>query len=87
MQLEALGWSESFANPFEALKGQQPDLAPARVSAAQREHYRLMSETGVLVHPGYFFDLRGGTFLVVSLLPEPAVFAEASRRMVGHLGT
>jgi alanine-synthesizing transaminase len=47
----------------------------------------LVTDAGVLVHPGYFFDLRGGTYLVVSLLPEPAVFAEAVRRMIGHLGT
>jgi alanine-synthesizing transaminase len=47
----------------------------------------LVTESGVLVHPGYFFDLRGGTFLVVSLLPDPAVFAEAVRRMIAHLGT
>ena len=31
----------------------------------------LVTQAGVLVHPGYFFDLRGGTFLVVSLLPAP----------------
>ena len=48
---------------------------------------RLVTEAGVLVHPGYFFDLRGGTFLVVSLLPEPALFAEAVRRMTALLGT
>ncbi len=48
---------------------------------------RLVSDTGVLVHPGYFFDLRGGTFLVVSLLPEPALFAEAVRRLTAFLGT
>jgi alanine-synthesizing transaminase len=47
----------------------------------------LVSETGVLVHPGYLFDLRGGTFLVVSLLPEPAIFAEAVGRLAGFLGT
>lgn len=29
---------------------------------------------GVLVHPGYFFDLEGDGFLVLSLLPEPAAF-------------
>lgn len=46
----------------------------------------LVTDTGVLVHPGYFFDLRGGTFLVVSLLPEPTLFAEAIRRMIGFLG-
>jgi alanine-synthesizing transaminase len=33
-------------------------------------------DRGVLVHPGYFFDLDdGGTFLVVSLLPTPDDFA------------
>src|SRR5262249_47650890 len=43
--------------------------------------------TGVLVHPGYFFDMQGGAFLVVSLLPETAVFAEALRRIAPVLGT
>jgi aspartate/methionine/tyrosine aminotransferase len=47
----------------------------------------LVTDAGVLVHPGYFFDLRGGTFLVVSLLPESTIFGEAARRMVAHLGT
>jgi alanine-synthesizing transaminase len=41
----------------------------------------LLAEDGVLVHPGYFFDLRGGTFLVLSLLPRPDVFAEGARRL------
>jgi alanine-synthesizing transaminase len=48
---------------------------------------QLVTHAGVLVHPGYFFDLQGGTFLVISLLPEPAVFVEAVRRTVAHLGT
>ena len=47
----------------------------------------LVTEAGVLVHPGYFFDLRGGTFLVVSLLPEPELFGDAVRRMGALLGT
>jgi len=47
----------------------------------------LVTDAGVLVHPGYLFDLRGGTFLVVSLLPHPAVFEEAIRRLAAHLGT
>jgi alanine-synthesizing transaminase len=41
----------------------------------------LLAEDGVLVHPGYFFDLRGGTFLVLSLLPPPEIFAEGVRRL------
>ena len=35
---------------------------------------RLLGEDGVLVQPGYFFDLRLGATLVVSLLPPPGVF-------------
>ncbi len=39
------------------------------------EHHR------VLVQPGYFFDLEGGPYLVVSLLTEPGTFAEGLRRL------
>ncbi|HEX3902818.1 MAG TPA: pyridoxal phosphate-dependent aminotransferase [Polyangia bacterium] len=45
----------------------------------------LVTETGVLVQPGYFFDLRGGTFLVISLLPAADVFATAIARLVAHV--
>jgi alanine-synthesizing transaminase len=43
---------------------------------------RLLEEAHVVVHPGYFFDMPPGTFLVVSLLPEPTVFAEGVGRML-----
>lgn len=36
---------------------------------------RLLEARGVIVHPGYFFDLDGDGFLVISLLPPPAHFA------------
>ena len=42
----------------------------------------LLDTTGVLVHPGYFFDFAGGAFLVVSLLPDPVVFREAIGRIL-----
>jgi aspartate/methionine/tyrosine aminotransferase len=45
----------------------------------------LLQRDGVLVHPGYFFDFATEDFLVLSLLPEPAVFAEGVRRLVGYL--
>jgi len=35
----------------------------------------LLERDGVVVHPGYFFDFPHEAFLVVSLLPEPDVFA------------
>jgi aspartate/methionine/tyrosine aminotransferase len=45
----------------------------------------LLDRAGVLVHPGYFFDFATDDFLVVSLLPEPAPFAEGVRRLAGAL--
>jgi len=45
----------------------------------------LVIEDGVLTHPGYFFDLRGGTFLVVSLIPRPEVFEPAIARLVARV--
>jgi alanine-synthesizing transaminase len=42
-------------------------------------------DRGVLVHPGYFFDFRTDDFLVLSLLPEPARFAEGVGRLVETL--
>ena len=42
-------------------------------------------EAGVLVHPGHFFDLPGEGFLVLSLLPPPAVFQEAIALLAGVL--
>jgi alanine-synthesizing transaminase len=45
----------------------------------------LLDRAGVLVHPGYFFDFASEDFLVLSLLPEPARFAEGVRRLAGYL--
>jgi len=41
----------------------------------------LLEEEGVLVQPGYFYDFPDDGRLVVSLLPEEAVFAEAAARL------
>ena len=46
----------------------------------------LLEQTGVRVHPGYFFDFATEDFLVVSLLPEPAAFAAGIRSLAGFLG-
>lgn len=37
----------------------------------------ILHDAHVIVHPGYFFDIHQGTHLVVSLLPEPDLFATA----------
>jgi len=45
----------------------------------------LLAEDDVLVHPGYFFDFPREAYLVLSLLPAPAEFDEALRRVLARL--
>lgn len=46
---------------------------------------RLLETAGVAVHPGYLFDLPGEGYLVLSLLPEPTIFAEGVRRLLAEV--
>ena len=39
----------------------------------------------MLVHPGYFFEFPAEAYLVLSLLPEPLVFADAVERLLDSL--
>jgi aspartate/methionine/tyrosine aminotransferase len=57
---------------------------PATVSEEDRV-CRLLDERDVHVHPGYFFDFPREAYLVVSLLPSPGVFAEATDRLLADL--
>jgi aspartate/methionine/tyrosine aminotransferase len=53
-----------------------------RVPATRSEEAlvtELLEHDAVAVHPGYFFDFPHEAFLVVSLLPEPDVFARGVR--------
>ena len=42
----------------------------------------LLETASVVVHPGFFFDFAHEAFLVISLLPETAVFSEGIRRVM-----
>jgi alanine-synthesizing transaminase len=42
----------------------------------------LLERDGVLVHPGFFFDFPHEAYLVVSLLPDPSVFASGVRAVL-----
>lgn len=46
----------------------------------------VLEKAGVLVHPGYFFDFDREGFLIVSLLPEPAVFTSAVEPLFRQIG-
>ena len=59
-----------------------------RIPATQPEETRvldLLAAERVLVHPGYFFDFPHEAFVVVSLLPEPTIFADAFERSLRFL--
>jgi aspartate/methionine/tyrosine aminotransferase len=45
----------------------------------------LLARDDVLAHPGYFFDFPREAFLVLSLLPSPEVFREATRRLLARI--
>jgi alanine-synthesizing transaminase len=42
----------------------------------------LIDDDGVIVHPGFFFDFPHEAFVVVSLLPELAAFADGIERLL-----
>lgn len=58
--------------------------AVIRVPESVDEETRCLAllERGVAVHPGYFYDFPSGAHLVLSLLPQPDVFAEGVRRLL-----
>jgi hypothetical protein len=56
------------------------------VTGSEEDWVCALLERDVVVHPGHFFDFAEEAFLVVSLLPEPGVFAEAAARLRGVLG-
>jgi len=62
--------------------------AVLRVPATRSEEERvtrLLEERDVLVHPGFFFDFDHEAYLVLSLLPPEADFAEGVARLVADL--
>lgn len=48
---------------------------------------KLLLEKQVLVQPGYYFDLTSGTYLVVSLLTEPATLHDGAVRIADCCST
>jgi alanine-synthesizing transaminase len=63
--------------------------AVVRVPATRSEEalvLGLLEDRGVLVHPGYFFDMPHEAFVIVSLLPRPAVFDEGVSRLLEYCG-
>jgi alanine-synthesizing transaminase len=59
-----------------------------RIPAIESEEalvLRLLTESHVLVHPGYFFDFAREAFLVTSLLPQPQAFDDGIGRVMAGI--
>jgi aspartate/methionine/tyrosine aminotransferase len=47
----------------------------------------LLTQEGVSVHPGHFYDFPSEGFLVLSLLPTPEVFQDALGKVISRICT
>jgi aspartate/methionine/tyrosine aminotransferase len=86
--LEALRAAIGPGCPASLLEPEGGWSAVLRVPATRTEEERvtrLLEERDVLVHPGYFFDFPHEAFLVLSLLPPEADFAEGVARLLADL--
>jgi hypothetical protein len=86
--LEALRAAIGPGCPATLLEPEGGWSAVLRVPATRSEEERvtrLLEERDVLVHPGYFFDFPREAFLVLSLLPPEADFAEGVGRLAADL--
>jgi hypothetical protein len=86
--LEELGSRLGARSPASLLGVEGGWYAVLRVPATRSEDDRvldLLARRDVLVHPGYFFEFPHEAFLVVSLLPPPAVFGEGVDRLFEEL--
>ena len=78
------------SSPCSVLRVEGGWSAVLRVPATRPEEalaIGLLEQDGVLVHPGYFFDFPREAYLVLSLLPDPAVFAEGVSRLIARLSS
>ncbi len=78
------------ASPCSVLRAEGGWSAVLRVPATRPEEtvvLELLEQDGVLVHPGFFFDFPREAYLVLSLLPDPAVFFEGVSRLIARLSS
>jgi len=70
-----------------ALRSEGGWSAALRVPTLESEEdlvVRLLTTSGVLTHPGYFFDFARESYLIVSLLPPQAEFRDGVDRILRH---
>jgi aspartate/methionine/tyrosine aminotransferase len=71
----------SAASVLRAEGGWSAVLQVPRTRSEEEWVLMLLRDYDVLVQPGFFFDFESEAFLVLSLLTDPATFAEGLRRL------
>ena len=74
--------------PVNRLKVEGGWYAILRVPATRSDEdwaEELLTEAGVFVHPGHFYDFPSEAFLVLSLLPLPEVFEDALSKVISRI--
>ncbi len=85
-RLRAVVASQPALTLLEPDGGWSAVLRVPAVSSEEALVLRILHEASVVAHPGYFFDFDEEAFLIISLLPEPLVFAEAVGRLAAVAG-
>jgi len=80
--------TETIHSAVSVLDVQAGWYATLRLPATRREEdwaLTFLEEDAVYLHPGHFFDFEREAYAVVSLLAEPATFAEGIQRVVARV--
>jgi aspartate/methionine/tyrosine aminotransferase len=81
LQLQRLVEGSSLCSALECEGGWYAVLRLPKLKSDEEWALELLTNESVLVFPGYFFEFVENGLLVVSLLPEEAVFADGVRRL------
>ncbi len=76
--------------PLSRLKVEGGWYAILRVPSTRSDEdwaAELLTQTGVSLHPGHFYDFPSEGFLVLSLLPAPGAFADALGKVVSLISS
>jgi aspartate/methionine/tyrosine aminotransferase len=71
----------SAAHPLHTEGGWSSIIQLPRVLSEQQWIEEMLERESMIVQPGFFFDMASEAYIVVSLITEPAVFAEGLARI------
>jgi aspartate/methionine/tyrosine aminotransferase len=83
--LQELCASHPMVDVLHADAGWSAVLRVAATASEEAITLDLLERDGVIVYPGFFFDFPREAFLIVSLLPEPRVFAAGVQAVLGRV--